>query len=76
MRMMFSRVWSCLFISCCGEGCCENDVQPCVILSVHQLLEQAIIIEEQLRKAARVNKQHYDAAVRELQEKGVDITDS
>ena len=55
---------------------CENDVQPCVILSVHQLLEQAIIIEEQLRKAARVNKQHYDAAVRELQEKGVDITDS
>ena len=73
---MFSRVWSCLFISCCGEGCCENDVQPCVILSVHQLLEQAIIIEEQLRKAARVNKQHYDAAVRELQEKGVDITDS
>ena len=74
--MMFSRVWSCLFISCCGEGCCENDVQPCVILSVHQLLEQAIIIEEQLRKAARVNKQHYDAAVRELQEKGVDITDS
>ena len=44
---------------------------------VFQLLEQAIIIEEQLRKAARANTAHYDAAVEDLREQrgGDDVTD-